>query len=497
MKLSFTFFIAIFFLGGVFDTNAQDPGTTLPVASNYNHPAGKADTTSMFRDKSLQFYMPKRKEFRTWEVGINLGTFFSTTDIAASDVNQGYAKQNFGYGLKVTKFFTHSFGLQVQFLQGKLSGQNHEVDTYGYTTTLKYDLTLNAVLHIGNIRFLSRNPNIGIYGAIGVGVINFTPKNDSAGVELPYNIYVPNYNGPHQQADYSNTTEYVIPFTAGIRYLVSNKISLSLEYSLRATRSDKLDGWWRVLSEDDNYTYASLGATFHLGKQKDIIEFTNPVDILYTRLNTVIGNIRSELDSLETDSDSDRVSNFWDRDPVTPIGYKVYGDGTPVDFDGDGVPDAVDFCPTVAGPVANHGCPEQKVEVIEPKKQAVEPIKPEITKAEEEIIAEVFKNLQFETGKSIIRQSSFVSLNELVNLLKRKPNYKLLIEGHTDNVGGAAANMKLSTDRAEAVKKYIADKGVDAGRLTAVGYGLTRPVADNKTPEGRQQNRRVDFTIVQ
>jgi outer membrane protein OmpA-like peptidoglycan-associated protein len=218
---------------------------------------------------------------------------------------------------------------------------------------------------------------------------------------------------------------------------------------------------------------------------------------LYTSFYNALNTMKLTLDSMKVDNDSDRVSDYWDRDPVTPKGYKVYGDGTPVDFDADGTPDAIDFCPTVAGPVVNHGCPEQKVEAIEPKKQISEPIKPEITKAEEEIIAEVFKNLQFETGRSIIRQSSFVSLNELANLLKRKPNYKLLIEGHTDNVGGAAANMKLSQDRADAVKKYVSDKGVDSGRLTAIGYGLTRPVADNKTPEGRQQNRRVDFTIIQ
>jgi len=70
-----------------------------------------------------------------------------------------------------------------------------------------------------------------------------------------------------------------------------------------------------------------------------------------------------------------------------------------------------------------------------------------------------------------------------------------LIEGHTDNVGAAAYNMKLSKNRAESVKKYITDKGVDGIRIIAVGFGLTKPVVSNKTAEGRQRNRRVEFTI--
>lgn len=483
MKLSSFILIGIFSISGIFTANAQI--------------AGVKDTT-IWND-SLQFLMPKAKEFRTWEVGVHIGTTFSTTDIAASDFNDRQAKQNIGFGLNVTKFFSHTFGVKLNYINCKLQGQEQfeGVGPIGYTTTVKYDVTLNAVVHFGNIRFLSRTPNIGLYGSVGVGVMNFTPVNDSAGIELPYNFKKIDYNGPNVPSDFSNTTEYVIPFSVGVRYLFSDRFSANLDYSFRGTRTDKLDGWWRVLSQNDNYTYISLGLTYHIGKQKQIIEFVNPVGVLYQRLNTVIGAIRSELDSLETDNDSDRVSNFWDRDPVTPIGYKVYGDGTPVDFDGDGSPDAADFCPTVPGPVSLHGCPEQKVEVIEPKKQSTEPVKTDISKAEEEIIAEVFKNLQFETGKSVIRQSSYVSLNELVNLLKRKPNYKLLIEGHTDNVGGASSNMKLSTDRAESVKRYISERGIDETRLTAVGYGLTRPVADNKTPEGRQQNRRVDFTIIQ
>jgi outer membrane protein OmpA-like peptidoglycan-associated protein len=162
------------------------------------------------------------------------------------------------------------------------------------------------------------------------------------------------------------------------------------------------------------------------------------------------------------------------------------------DTDGDGLINKNDSCPLVAGPISNNGCPVvQKVE--KPK----EPVKVELTKEEEEVINKVFNNLEFETGKATIRESSFASLDELAKLLVKKPNFKLLIDGHTDNVGKAAYNMKLSQNRANSVKTYLVNKGIDASRITSKGYGLTKPIASNKTPEGRQKNRRVEFTIVE
>ena len=113
------------------------------------------------------------------------------------------------------------------------------------------------------------------------------------------------------------------------------------------------------------------------------------------------------------------------------------------------------------------------------------------------VINKVFKNLEFETGKAVIRSSSFASLDELTNLLKKKMTFKLLIDGHTDNVGAKAYNQKLSQGRADAVKKYLTDKGIDVSRVTAKGYGMTKPIASNATPEGRQKNRRVEFTIME
>jgi len=185
-----------------------------------------------------------------------------------------------------------------------------------------------------------------------------------------------------------------------------------------------------------------------------------------------------------------------DGDSIPDLEDSCATEKGPVDFhgcpdtDGDLIINKLDSCPFAKGPASNNGCP-----VIEKVEIKPEPIKNIPTQEEQEIINKVFKNLEFETGKSVIRTSSYESLDELVKLLQKKPAYKLLIEGHTDNVGAAAYNMKLSKNRAESVKKYITDKGVDGVRITAIGFGLTKPVVSNKTAEGRQRNRRVEFTI--
>jgi OOP family OmpA-OmpF porin len=106
-------------------------------------------------------------------------------------------------------------------------------------------------------------------------------------------------------------------------------------------------------------------------------------------------------------------------------------------------------------------------------------------------------NLFFDTGKADLRPESFPELNRLLDLLNGRPALVIEIGGHTDDVGSDDSNNRLSQARADAVRTYLLGKGVGAGRISSRGYGEGRPVATNDTEEGRQQNRRVEFTIVQ
>ena len=121
---------------------------------------------------------------------------------------------------------------------------------------------------------------------------------------------------------------------------------------------------------------------------------------------------------------------------------------------------------------------------------------PPIDEKAKEVLKRAFDNLEFNTGKSTIRSSSFESLNDLATYLKENPQYNLLIEGHTDNVGSRSSNLTLSKNRANAVKTYLAGKGVSTARCITKWYGPDKPVADNSTDEGRQRNRRVEMNLV-
>ncbi len=105
-------------------------------------------------------------------------------------------------------------------------------------------------------------------------------------------------------------------------------------------------------------------------------------------------------------------------------------------------------------------------------------------------------NIFFDINKATLRPESFPELDRLVELLETNSKLKIEISGHTDNVGGDDANLKLSNDRAKTVMDYVIDKGVNASKLNFKGYGKTKPIATNDTEEGKQQNRRVEFTIL-
>jgi outer membrane protein OmpA-like peptidoglycan-associated protein len=201
------------------------------------------------------------------------------------------------------------------------------------------------------------------------------------------------------------------------------------------------------------------------------------------------------------DRDGDGVADKDDACPDVP-GDKSHA-GCP-DSDGDGIYDNFDKCPREKGVAENNGCPWPDTDgdgVLDkddacPKVFGVKENKgcPVLDKKEVATLNYAFKNLEFETGKDVIRTSSYASLNGLAKLLVEK-GYGLKTEGHTDSQGDDAKNMDLSMRRANAVKAYLISKGVNGSKLSTAGFGETQPIADNKTAEGRQRNRRVVMTI--
>lgn len=175
------------------------------------------------------------------------------------------------------------------------------------------------------------------------------------------------------------------------------------------------------------------------------------------------------------DLDKDGVYDREDRCVDTP-GPKE-NQGCPYgDLDGDGVTDNVDECPNTPGLPENNGCPK-------------------LTEKEQEILDLAFSNLEFESGKAIIRTTSLDELDSLAALLISKPDWRLRIAGHTDDVGNDNTNMTLSKNRANAVKNYLNSRGVGENRFIVEWYGETKPLVPNTSAANRQKNRRVEMEV--
>jgi outer membrane protein OmpA-like peptidoglycan-associated protein len=175
------------------------------------------------------------------------------------------------------------------------------------------------------------------------------------------------------------------------------------------------------------------------------------------------------------DRDKDGINDEVDKCPDVPGVARYQGCPIP-DTDGDGVNDEEDKCINEKGPASNFGCPVISEELIKR-------------------VALAAKNVFFATASDKLLSQSFKRLNDVVTILNENPSFKVQIDGHTDDQGKDEYNLDLSNRRAASVKAYLVSKGISEARLSSMGYGETKPVADNKTAKGRAQNRRVEMTL--
>ena len=176
----------------------------------------------------------------------------------------------------------------------------------------------------------------------------------------------------------------------------------------------------------------------------------------------------------KTDADGDGVIDSEDGCPYES--GEVSLGGCP-DTDGDGVADTDDVCPELAGTIDKDGCPESASGVVNR-------------------LNEFAKILLFNTAQATFMDSSFDTLDTIVEILKEYPTARFSIEGHTDSVGSESSNMRLSISRANAVRDYLISKGIPDTQIEAKGFGESQPISDNKTKTGRALNRRVTVNLI-
>ena len=407
--------------------------------------------------------------FRTWSIGVHGGLLTPYTIFGANG-RQDFRKpqSEIGYGGYIKKQFLPGFALQADFLRGEVSGTNGQVGVgtpNSFNTKLNWSGALSANITLANINWFSKKSSIQPYLTAGAGYMGYkTTTTDAAGATTAYGD--------------GSIKEWFVPVGLGFKVNLGSSVNLDLGYQVNFVQSDNFDGY-NVGSGNDRFSYAHIGLEFALGSSnKPQLATYNPVNSMRTEY---VWENQQTKTMLQAQIDAEKAKNDQLRTDLNTTNANLAK--LSVDSDGDGVLDVNDKCPnTPAGTkVDGSGCPLAKPVVY-------------VTEEDKRVVKDAINNLEFDLGKATIRPKSFPSLDRVANLLTEK-NFSLKLAGHTDNTGSDALNLRLSKDRAESIKSYLVSKGANASRIEATGYGESQPIATNKTAAGRQQNRRVEFTL--
>ena len=409
----------------------------------------------------------QKPSLRTWSIGVNAGGLTGVSPLGGQNDFSNW-KTSFGYGLYIKKQISPAFALRLDGVRGKVRGDNGEPFNDGtvnaspiasYSTDLRYSASLSAQVNMVNWSMFNQHNNATLYAMAGGGFVNYEPTTVATGSSTQV-------TGPA-------VNKMIVPVGVGAKFRLSEGINFDLGWTINFVDGDKFDGYAR--GSNDKYNYGYAGLEFALGKGKQLA-FFSPTAATYEEALAA----KNTANALKSDLDAQKAENSKLRSEMNDL-LK--------DSDGDGVADKLDKCPnTPAGTVVDgSGCPIKIPAPVVTEKVIV-------TEADRKVVRDAINNLEFDLGKATIRAKSYETLNRVAALLVEK-NFSLKLAGHTDNTGSKELNLRLSKERAESVKAYLVSQGANASRIEATGYGMGQPIATNKTAAGRQQNRRVEFTL--
>ena len=402
-----------------------------------------------------------RGQYRTWSIGVNGGVLAPVIAIGGTNDFDKW-DVNLGYGLNIRKQLGHSFGLELNGTRGKLSGTNEGISNPAvkdFETELQYAVDLRGVVNVGSIDFLRRENSVGFFLTAGAGYMAYAPKITTQNGQIDWKgKAVGPADDRHDAKDY--VKGFYIPVGAGVKFKVSERVNFNLGYTMNFVDADNLDGVYAKGQTKDKFSYGYAGLEFSLGSSaKPSLEWTNPLATMYDELKDP--TLRQEVEAL--------------KNRVSAVEKSV--EDLKKDTDGDGVADQFDKCPgTPAGTaVDGSGCPL-------PKPAPVDSIPSNVTG---------FEKIGFDFNSSVLKTESYPTLDKLSSVL-RENGGKVTVNGYASSEGTAAYNLKLSKDRANSVKTYLVNSGVNASQVATKGNGEANPIASNDTEEGRIQNRRVE-----
>jgi outer membrane protein OmpA-like peptidoglycan-associated protein len=391
------------------------------------------------------------------------------------------------------------------------------------TGTLEYNCTVwhaNAIFELQLFPEYDFRP----FGFVGIGYMAFTPS---------YTITLPGYENRFVEGKTNSAT---LPMGLGLVWTATDRIDLSLHYEKVLTFTDEMDRW--VAEENDNYNTGTLGVTIYLGDRSTAVQPTAPVQVapkdsdndgLMDNDETAIYNTNPNNPDTDGDglTDGDEVRKYQTDPTNADTDNDGLKDGAEVltyhtdpkvkDSDQDGCIDGDEVLSMKTDPIRQDtdgdklsDCDEVNVYRTNPLivdtdgdsvddgtevRNGTDPLVPDVLRINDNQPI-ILEGILFKTNSADIEPESEQPLQKALNTLKVNPNLKIEIQGHTDDVGNNATNMRLSQARANSVRDWLVSRGIDPNRLTARGYGEDKPLVPNTSQETRSKNRRIQFDII-
>ena len=466
----------------------------------------KKNRNSLFKNLQLD-------NSNSWAVGAGLSNFIMHGDLRSIGTGNLGNFWNFGGYAYVDKMFNPLLGLELKVNYSKISGgaqyfsnvyeilyvNKQTISNNLFFKGTAYGAELNLILSFSNL-YVTNARKWHATGYFGIGYHQY----DSALYEkLPNgsNNKLVDYGRNPARNSVNQASSVFVSAQFGIKYRVNKRVDIEFRPSWYFNYEDHLDATISNKQDWETFFVTHVGVTIKLGKKK-----------IFTIWGDEDKDKEDKGNKFEiVDTDDDGVIDQLDKDPNTPVGVMVYGDGTPVDSDQDTVPDYMDKCPFVKGRVDNDGCPfigdkdrdgipdrEDKC----PEVKGLEiyqgcPDSNSLRVTELVTVMSYSKSIYFNTDSNSIRSGFYYTmLDDVAEIMLKNKDVTFSVSGYTDDVGSEEYNLKLSERRANEARNYLIERGVEADRIFAKGYGEANPKYSNFTKQGKQLNRRVEIKSV-
>jgi outer membrane protein OmpA-like peptidoglycan-associated protein len=437
-------------------------------------PAGVKSVEALNATSKTEF-IPTEKLGR-FSMGAGYGITYFLGDIPMDGL---YAS----YGGYVKYSFSHTLGIRVQGMHGKITGSPitfRDKLADAWFTNVTTSFTAQVLLNLGGINFRKSNPKDNIYTGIGGGILLNRARRD-----------FPNALG---YRDKREVAEFTIPFVIGYKRKLSNKFDLGFEASYYLTTDDKID-MYAVGKLPDGYGYSAVTLNYNLlsKNRKQHIDWFNPVNKIYKRIDDAK---KETIDMAKQDDDGDGIPNFMDEEPNTKKGYKVDNKGVTLDSDGDGIPDTDDTDPYGISQAISKYFPEfgasRKSDTL------IYQFSDSVPRTEFVTISATGAGLPlitFPPNGFTVHVEQYPLLQTIARIMVIDTLASLVVIGHADNNRNDITQLTLAEKRALEVKRKLA-KIYELEENRILVFSAHDPYVKKYNLGTEGLNRRVEFRII-